>query len=44
MSETNKEVVRKIEEAWDSNNLDALDAMFAIALHDEWLAITGARV
>ena len=29
MSETNKEVVRKIEEAWDSNNLDALDAMFA---------------
>jgi steroid delta-isomerase-like uncharacterized protein len=29
MSEANKEVVRKIEEAWDSNNLDALDAMFS---------------
>ncbi|HEY4865161.1 MAG TPA: ester cyclase [Candidatus Dormibacteraeota bacterium] len=29
MSEQNKEVVRRIEEAWDSNDLDTLDALFA---------------
>jgi steroid delta-isomerase-like uncharacterized protein len=29
MSEQNKEVVRRIEEAWDRNDLDALDALFA---------------
>jgi predicted ester cyclase len=29
MSDQNKEVVRRIEEAWDHNDLDALDALFA---------------
>jgi steroid delta-isomerase-like uncharacterized protein len=29
MSEQNKAVVRQIEEAWDRNDLDALDALFA---------------
>ena len=29
MSEQNKEVVRKVEEAWDSQDLDALDQYFA---------------
>ena len=29
MSDRNKEVVRRIEEAWDRNDLDALDDLFA---------------
>jgi predicted ester cyclase len=29
MSEANKDVVRKIEEAWNANELDKLDAFFA---------------
>jgi steroid delta-isomerase-like uncharacterized protein len=44
MSENNKEVVRQIEEAWNSNQLDKLDALFAPAFIQHAAAITPASL
>jgi steroid delta-isomerase-like uncharacterized protein len=42
VSEANKHVIRQIEEAWDSNELDKLDALFApnFAQHSPFPGVT----
>jgi steroid delta-isomerase-like uncharacterized protein len=44
MSETNKDVVRQIEEAWNTNQLDKLDALFAPAFIQHAAATTPASL
>ena len=40
MSEANKDVVRRIEEAWNSNQLDKLDALFTLDFK-QWSGFPG---